>query len=205
MSGEARRHAASAARKQAILDAALACFAERGVEGTTIDDIRRRADASVGSIYHHFGSREGVAAALYLHGIRHYHAGLSAAVEKARTARAAVRAIVLYHLDWTAEHPALARYLLEMRRAETTASVDQEVRESNREIFSRLAKSLDAFIARGDIADLPTELYGPLIIGPAQEVVRAWLNGRIATDLGELRGSLADAAWKSLQSGRRST
>lgn len=202
---EARRHVATAARKKAILEGALACFAELGVEATSIDDIRRRADASVGSIYHHFGSKEGVAAALYLEGIRDYQAGLAAAVEKARNARAAVRAIVLFHLDWAMQNTALARYLLEMRRAETTKSVDEEIRDANRDVFQRLAKRLEVFVARGDIADLPRELYAPLIVGPTQEVVRAWLTGRINVDLRKLRDSLAEAAWKSLQTGQQTT
>lgn len=203
MGAEISRHVATAARKQAILDGALACFAELGVEATTVDDIRRRAGASVGSIYHHFGSKEGVAAALYLDGIRDYQAGLNAAVEKARTARAAVRAIVLFHLDWAMRNTALARYLLEMRRAEATASVDQEIRDANRDMYRRLGKRLEFFIARGDIADLPRELYAPLIVGPTQEVVRAWLTGRITVDLRRLRDSLAEAAWKSLQTGQQ--
>ena len=199
---EAKRHVATAARQQAILDGALACFAELGVEGTTIDDIRRRADASVGSIYHHFGSKEGVAAALYLHGIQRYQAGLGAAVEKARDARSAVRAIVLFHLDWATKNVELARYLLQMRRAEATASVDQDVRDANRDVFERLSKRLEKFVAKGDIAELPRELYAPLIIGPTQEVVRAWLNGRIATDPRKLRDTLAEAAWQSVQPSR---
>ena len=50
-------------RKQAILEAALAAFLQKGVLATTIDDVRERSGASVGSIYHHYGSKEGIAAA----------------------------------------------------------------------------------------------------------------------------------------------
>ena len=53
--------AATAARKASVLKAALQCFSERGLEGTSIHDIQRLADCSIGSIYHHFRSKEGVA------------------------------------------------------------------------------------------------------------------------------------------------
>ena len=42
-----------------ILDAALACFSERGYHGTSVDDIAARAGLSKGAIYWHFaGKRE---------------------------------------------------------------------------------------------------------------------------------------------------
>jgi AcrR family transcriptional regulator len=44
-------------RKQEILDAALRGFAEKGLAGTTVEEVRRRSGASVGSIYHHFGDK----------------------------------------------------------------------------------------------------------------------------------------------------
>src|SRR5437016_14298453 len=100
------------ARRDAILDAALACFNERGVSGTTIDDVRERASASVGSIYHHFGSKEQLAAALHVEGARSYQSGFLAVLEGQPGARAGIEALVRYHLRWVADHPELARYML---------------------------------------------------------------------------------------------
>jgi len=53
---------ATADRRQDILNAALACAAEGGVDAVTIDGVRARCGASVGSIYHHFGNRDGIVA-----------------------------------------------------------------------------------------------------------------------------------------------
>src|SRR5215470_14374357 len=69
------RSAASERRRKSILDAALACFLERGVAATTTEEIRDRSGASIGSIYHHFGDKEGLAGALYVEGIRSYQEG----------------------------------------------------------------------------------------------------------------------------------
>jgi TetR/AcrR family transcriptional regulator, regulator of cefoperazone and chloramphenicol sensitivity len=43
-----------------IRDAALALFAERGVERTTLRDIARSAGLSAGLVRHHFGSKDGL-------------------------------------------------------------------------------------------------------------------------------------------------
>jgi TetR/AcrR family transcriptional regulator len=56
-----RRKARTAA---AILDAAEQLFLGRGFAATTIEDLSRTADVAVGSIYAHFGDKEGVYAAL---------------------------------------------------------------------------------------------------------------------------------------------
>jgi TetR/AcrR family transcriptional regulator len=49
---------------QAILAAAENRFLEHGFHGTTVDEIADEADVSVGSIYVHFGSKEGLYRAL---------------------------------------------------------------------------------------------------------------------------------------------
>src|SRR5215475_5808955 len=63
-------------RQRGILMAALDCFTTRGVSATTLEDIRAKSGASIGSIYHHFRSKENLAATLYVEGLRDYHAGL---------------------------------------------------------------------------------------------------------------------------------
>jgi AcrR family transcriptional regulator len=61
-------------RRADILAAALECFTRSGYEATRIEDIRSRSGASIGSIYHHFGSKERIAAVLHVEAIRAYQA-----------------------------------------------------------------------------------------------------------------------------------
>ena len=51
--------------QEALLAAAAALVAERGIEGTTIADIAARADASVGAVYHHFRDKKAITHALF--------------------------------------------------------------------------------------------------------------------------------------------
>jgi AcrR family transcriptional regulator len=91
-------------RKQEILDAALRGFADKGLAGTTVEEVRRRSGASVGSIYHHFGDKEGIAAALYVAALGDYQEGLLAVLAAADDdPQRTVEALVRHHLRWVAE------------------------------------------------------------------------------------------------------
>ena len=50
--------------RQALLDAAADLFAERGVEGASVDAIAEQADRTSGALYDHFGSKDGLLFAL---------------------------------------------------------------------------------------------------------------------------------------------
>jgi AcrR family transcriptional regulator len=50
--------------RRRLLDAAADLFAERGVEGASIDAIAERADRTSGAVYDHFGGKEGLLVAL---------------------------------------------------------------------------------------------------------------------------------------------
>jgi AcrR family transcriptional regulator len=51
--------------RQSLLQAALAVFSERGMDGGSIREIARRAGVNVATIYHHFGSKRGLLMALF--------------------------------------------------------------------------------------------------------------------------------------------
>jgi AcrR family transcriptional regulator len=55
-----KRAATSAATRRRILDAAVATYRERGIEGARIAEIAVRADVSRGTVLNHFGSPDGL-------------------------------------------------------------------------------------------------------------------------------------------------
>src|SRR5215469_7117269 len=101
----------STVTRREILKAALECFAERGFAETTLDDVRQRSRISIGSIYHHFGSKEQIGGALYLEGLRDYQQSVISALRQSSNARTAIRSIVIRHLEWVRTNPAWSEYL----------------------------------------------------------------------------------------------
>jgi TetR/AcrR family transcriptional regulator, transcriptional repressor of bet genes len=55
----------SETRAAMLVEAGLACLARGGIQGFTLDNICREADASRGLVAHHFGSKDGLLAACY--------------------------------------------------------------------------------------------------------------------------------------------
>lgn len=193
------RARATAERRREILEAGLECFTRKGVLATTMEDIRAASGASIGSIYHHFESKEGLAASLYLEGIRAYQEGLLRALRRHESAEGAVRAVVVYHLRWFRDRSDWARFLLYRREYEFMVAHEDELREMNARFTTELGARLRKFASAGDIVWLPDDLIVPLLIGPVQSFGRLWLAGRIRTPIREAERVFADAAWRLIR------
>jgi AcrR family transcriptional regulator len=184
-------------RKRDILEAALRGFAEKGLAGTTVEEVRRRSGASVGSIYHHFGDKEGIAAALYVDLLRDYQAGVVAVLTSGRDAEATIKGLVRHHLRWVEADPERARFLLTglpPRAAPELAGV-------NRRGLEATAAFLEREVAAGNLTEMPLDVFYAVLIGPAQEFCRHWLQGRMRTSLRAAERSLSAAAWRALGAG----
>ncbi len=186
-------------RQEAILSAALECFAERGFAATRIEEIRQRSGASVGSIYHHFGGKEGLAAELYVEGLRGYQEGLLGAIERRDDAQAAVRGVVRHHLRWVERNPRLAQFLMGRRETELRLVTEARVRELNRGFFPRVTNWVERHMRDGTLRPLPPDLWEPVLLGPSQEFARLWLAGRTRSSLRRAERALADATWDAVR------
>jgi AcrR family transcriptional regulator len=197
-----RADAARGERQNAILSAALECFTERGFAATTVEEIRKRSGASIGSIYHHFGGKEGLAAELYLDGLAGYQAGLLEALEGKPDAEASIRALVKHHLRWVEANPALAKFLMNRRETELRLATEARVRALNRDFFPRVAAWMERHAHSGALRSVPADLWEPLLLGPSQEFARLWLAGRTRIALRRAERALADATWNAVRGDR---
>lgn len=184
-------------RKSTILSAALAVFSEKGIEAATIEDIRQRSQASVGSIYHHFGTKEGIAAALFGHGLDDYWSQLIGRVQDQPSAQKAIHGLIEAHIGWITANPDLARFLFARRQAVGPA-YEQAIRQRTADHFKALFALLKPWFKQGVLRRLPADLYAPLLMGPAQEFSRQWLGGRVELDPRIAIKELSLAAWRCL-------
>ena len=192
------RRLASAARRQEILDAALTRFLRDGIAATGIDEIREQSGASVGSIYHHFGGKDGIVATLATGALSDYQAGFVATLRRARSARGGVETAVRYHLDWVVANADLARFLFAGDR-DRPAAADEAVRALTRGFLKEVAAWFEERAAAGEMRRLPLDLLGAVLVGPAQEFSRGWLARRSRSSMGAARQALPAAAWAALR------
>jgi AcrR family transcriptional regulator len=105
MGPSARKTRERAARREAILDAARAVFAEKGLHGSTIDDIATRAELGKGTIYLYFDSKEAMFAVLKQEGLSRLAARFEAAVDRARPADHNLRSLCDAYVRFYREEP----------------------------------------------------------------------------------------------------
>ncbi len=191
--------ASESPRREQIRAAALAAFTENGVAGTSIEEIRARSGASVGSIYHHFGGKDGLAGELYLEGLGDYQRGFLATLAGAESTRVGVEGAVHHHVGWIVEHRDLARFLLLGRDASVVVATERPLRELNRHFFREAGEWIAPRVERRELRDLDTQLLTALWIGPSQELARQWLGGPGGARLTDAAPVLAQAAWTTLR------
>ena len=193
------RAEATLQRKQAILDAALECFSTMGYEQTTLADIRSRAGASTGSIYHHFGSKERIAASLYLEGIRQtQEAGISALL-RTRTARTGIAAQVGAYIDWVVDNPAFAAFLFSMRHAPFLAEDEEAIAGLNDDVHRQAARWIEDRVAAGELPDIEPAMRWALVFGPCRHWAGSWLRGTTATSPAEAKRQISIASHAALR------
>ncbi|MFW6093196.1 MAG: TetR/AcrR family transcriptional regulator [Pseudomonadota bacterium] len=190
--------AATVARRASVLRAALDCFSRVGIANTTIGDIQKAARCSVGSLYHHFGSKEGIAEELFIEGIGRFNRGMLRRLRRSRGAEDSVKAVVRFYCDWSTRNRALARYL-HSRDIDFSPEARLRLKEIYQSYIREVFHWFAPFVASGEMRALPPDAYVPLISGPIQEYVRRWLSGQYERPPRAVRELFADAAWKSVK------
>jgi AcrR family transcriptional regulator len=197
--GRSAPRSATPARRAAILEAALACFNARGIEATTIEDIRRESACSTGTLYHHFKSKEGIACGLFMDGIKALNADLLRKLKRCRSAEAGVKTVVTQYCDWVTQRRALAWFLLHSREIvfapEAKSDLDVLHRSHIREVFAWFGP----YVANGQMKGLPIHTYVPLISAPIQDYTRHWLAGRVDDAPAKVKNVFAEAAWNAVK------
>lgn len=185
--------------KRDIFRKALSLFNEQGIEATTIEMIRAECDTSVGAIYHHFGNKEGLVAALFFTALEDQARLRDAYLEAANTTEEGVQALVFSYVDWVEQQPQWARFQYHARFAVTKGPFKDELAERNKARNLRLRQWLTQSGRAAELQDLPAELLPSLIIGQADSYCRAWLAGRVKGSPSAYREMLAQAAWRSIR------
>lgn len=190
-------------RRREILDAALDAFLEVGETGTFIQEVCARADVSVGTLYHHFGSKDQLIATLHYSLLDDYQAGAGPILAADPPAEAGVRQTVEYHVHWLVGHPREATFLLQQPFAGYRSDqVPATLLNENEQFLSIVHAWLDRRMAEGSLRALPFDVVVALLIGPVHHWVRGELfldRKRAAAKAPAAASALADGAWQALR------
>jgi AcrR family transcriptional regulator len=184
-------------RREALLDAALACFAERGVLATGIEEIRRAADASPSSVYHQFDGLPGLTLALLTRTFDRLFAHLAARVTMTTTAEAAVTALVGAHLEWVVRHRDEARFMYQAMSLELDASGVSSLQARKAEALAPVVSHLERFVREGELPAWSPLVFDVVLLGSTHEACRRFLAGA-PLDAKWMQATLPDLAWRTV-------
>ncbi len=182
-----------------LLDTALAIFARSRTSGYTVHAVVAKSGISLGSLYHHFGSMDGLSAALYARSMASLLDFIGNAIEGLTTPRAVVVAIARAYLDFTERERPMATFIhcvpTERFLPEHVALIAAEKAPR----LERIVGALRPHARSGAIVALPEPLLEMLIIGPVAEVARRWLAGAPGIDLEEAGRLVPERIWRSVR------
>ncbi len=184
-------------RRADLLDAALALFLDRGVDGTTVAQIAARAGVATGTVYLSVGGKEALVAALRAR----FREAMAAEVERLVDGwdgpfAGLIDALVDLTFDLHVAH----RREIDLFRRQVPAGAIREVAESRRRYVAPLAGAIRRAVARGE-ADAPggdPELAAWLLSGAIEETVYSCLAFGIPADAEALRAAARAMAQKLL-------
>lgn len=190
--------AAEHGTRQRALVAALALFDAQGVEATTIDQVRDAAGISVGSLYHHFRSREGLVIALYEDLLEQYRTAITAALVRQSGIRELLDAFVTTHIGWAMQNPTAERFLSEHRHHRTLTDVRGQLQDDTADFIRPLLRRIKPAIEAGVLKPLPPELLLSLVLGPVQTWLRMQRAGSSKLDAAQAARKLSDLIWDAV-------
>lgn len=190
-------------RREAILDAALACFVERGLVQTGIEDIRKKAGASPSSMYHLFsGLPEVIAALLERTFVRRYQA-VTDEVLRTRSAKAAVYALVDAHTQWVFDNAGEARFMYQAITLELDGDHRAALRAKKEALKVRLLEHLGKLGVVATPKGSSEGIVDIVLLGTTHQACRAWLSNPDAFDAKWMKKTLPALAWGTIRAAKR--
>jgi AcrR family transcriptional regulator len=186
--------------RTAILDAAEAAFIRNGYRGARMEDLAGEADVSVGSIYGHFGNKDGLYLALVDRAVELFAGYMQEAYAASDSPLEQVMAAGDAYLRFHLEHPGAFRFLafdgVETRLPVVDDALQARVAERTGALIDAFAERIAAATAAGEAVDLDPYLTSRFLWG-------AW-NGVVALGLRTDRLALSDEQVSAcLQQARR--
>lgn len=186
--------------RERLRTVALALFTREGYDAVSVQRLREAAGVSNGSFFHAFAGKDELAADLLVDCVERWQHSLLEALDARPGARAGVEGMLTAHLRWLDRHRDRARFMLDDARAAWFAQAAPELAARN----AGFGAALDAWraprVARGELHDMPAEVFVALLVGPANLLCRAWVGGGAPPAASPSRhaGALVAAACRAL-------
>jgi len=179
-------------KRDAIIEAALTLFAEKGVDATSTREITERAETAEGTLYRHFDGKDDLVRCLFEENASRFHDVLARSATPAQEPRERLKAMVRGIFDFAEEYPSAFAYLLSVHEG-VLARVDTSREPLPMQLFT---KTIQEGVASGVFRDVPPVLATGWIVGLAQRAIVLQASDLVTASREEVADRTVDAAMR---------
>ena len=171
-----------------ILQKALGLFSEKGYDATSVREICEAAGITKPTLYHFYGSKEGVYRAIVEGALERFQSDLIRALGIEGTLRDRLVRMARAYVDSTVREPDLARFIMALVHNPPRSAPGTDFVGFYEGILDTLARTVDEAVARGEITPGPTDVRLLVFMGALGEAV----HGHLLVGRPELTPALAE-------------
>lgn len=177
-----------------MLDAALSLFAEQSYRGTTVPQIAEQAQVGIGTVYRHFGDKEGLVNALYQRQFAEMECQYQQ-VDHTLPFRQRFSSIFFAFSAWIQVRPQVVKFL---EWHDHSAYLTEESWACKRKFIDHSQAFIREGQAQGLVKSLPPMLLLALIWGMQLELFRAQMLGLLELTEDDLAAA-EQCAWEAIR------
>jgi len=181
-------------RREQLLTVGRELFAEKGFEGTSVEEIAARAKVSKPVVYEHFGGKEGMYAVIVDREVQRLTAAIIGALDVGGHPREVLERTTLALLDYIEEHTAGFRILVrDSPVAQATGTFSSLIGD----VATQVEHLLGNEFKRSGFSASAAPLYAQMLVGMIALTGQWWLDAR-SPKKDEVAAHLVNLAWNGL-------
>lgn len=179
-----------------ILSAALDLFVDNGYHNVSIHEIQKTAKVSIGSIYNHFGGKEGVAEALYKHILNEIDELVDGVAQEMESPSDQCKEIIRQLFEHTETHQKIIAFVFHAKHAEF---ISNDPLICNASPFMKIREIVKQGIECDEFQDIDLWVAVSNLYGGAIRMIQLRIDGIIDKPLPEYYDMVVSSAWCGLE------
>jgi len=179
-----------------ILTAALNLFVEKGYHSVSIHEVQKISDVSIGSIYKHFGGKEGIAKQLYKHVLNELDELIDGVTTSVEDPVVQLEEIIKQLFEHTETHEYIISFLFYTKH---TDFLPDEPLMNNSRPFLKIKEITSNAIEAKNINNTNINVASSIILGSAIRMIQLRIDGLIDDPLINHLDTLMNNIWNGLK------
>jgi AcrR family transcriptional regulator len=150
-------------------------FSEKGYDSTSVREICAASGITKPTLYHFYGSKEGVYRALVDGTLERMRRELTRALEEEGSLPERLRRLTLTYFDAARGEPDLARFILALTHDPPSSAPRTDFLTFYDDVLAHVARVIEAAQARGEVSPGPVDVRLLVLMGALGEAVHGYL------------------------------